>query len=73
MFSANEQDPRFLECTDFDIVKLEDCQVGDEVCSETGTWKAFRYKDEWCLIELIGEHDVLSFKKLGTLKNYLLG
>lgn len=73
MFAADEENPDCIQCTSFDLARLDECEIGEEVASETGTWKACRDKNDWTFIENVGKFRIMAFKNLISLKNYLIG
>ena len=71
MFDTEENEPFGIEATPLDLNRLDDAEVGDSVESETGTWKAIRYKASWTLLAEVG--NIQDFANLKLLKAYLIG
>lgn len=71
MFASDEKEPNSLEATQFDLLRIDDLEIGQKLDSETGTFSVVRYKNEWLLLELSGK--TMEFKNLNTLKAYLIG
>lgn len=71
MFASDEKEPNSFEATSFDLLRIEDLEVGQRLDSETGTFSVIKYVDEWLLLERSGK--TISFKKMSLLKAYLIG
>lgn len=69
MFDTEENEPFGLECTAFDIIRIEAMEVGEKIDSETGLFSVLRYEKEYTLIEHNG--DIKTFLELERLIDFL--
>lgn len=65
---TDSEDSNDTAPTTFDLIRLEDMDLGDSVRGECGKWSVFRYRDEYLVLT---EHASLDFKTLAAVISYL--
>jgi hypothetical protein len=73
MFDSLEHDTNSLYPTDFDILKLQNMNLGDKINAESRNWSVIKYKESYTL--MLSNHPklppVLDFLDLKSLIYFL--